>query len=410
MKTYKVGRYAEADITLTLNICSRNHAMLTVASSGKILLQDYSSNGTTVNGKKINNQTTEIKFGDEVLFGDVEKLDWNKIEKPTSGLVTTSDVEGNSFAKPFTGFFRRHAIKIIIVLFVISTGLLAFKFLSTRTNSAPEIPIVPSTIYSLYQNAVALVEVEYFVRIESAANSLYVGLGDNGTITISKTQSDLKPLSSQGTAFYVDSTGLLITNHHVVQPWRYDNKLQDYFNKKLKPLIIAALQNKGYSNPNPIFKGELHAIYIYPNGKSFSPENRIHCSIHKIADVEEIDLASIQINSHILPARATVLANSVLEKDEKKIEVNTSAYVIGFPLGDALAVNEDNVLNCSSTTGSFTQNPATYYIQFSAAVASGASGSPVFNQYGKLVAVTYLGSKEQSFNRGILAKYLREVK
>ncbi|MCX6198457.1 MAG: serine protease [Bacteroidetes bacterium] len=55
--------------------------------------------------------------------------------------------------------------------------------------------------------------------------------------------------------------------------------------------------------------------------------------------------------------------------------------------------------------------PAKNYIQYSAQIASGSSGSPVFNQYGKLVAITYEGTLNgQGFNRGILAKYIHLVK
>ncbi len=409
MKTYTIGRYPEADIILTTNFCSRDHAKLTVTNTGKILLQDYSTNGTTVNGKKVSNQTTAIKYGDEVLFGGIEKLDWSKIEKPQSDTIAPSDGIGNPNSELLSGFVKRHALKTIVALAVVGLLLLAFNFFSNRNKVKPELPLSPNEIYTRYKNAVAMVEVKYYVRIHTKANDLYFGLKADGEIGFDKIKTDLNPLTSEGTAFFIDSNGTLITNHHVVEPWEHDN-LKDYFFTKIKPAIKRVLREKGYGEDDPKFYGELEAIYIYPNGKTFSPENRIECSIHKMADKEEIDLASLQTKSHHLPPNTSIISTKATETDERKIQVNTAAYVIGFPLGDALAVNEDNVLNCSSTQGSFTQNPATYYIQFSAPVASGASGSPVFNEYGKLVAVTYLGSKEQSFNRGILAKHLSKVK
>ena len=78
-------------------------------------------------------------------------------------------------------------------------------------------------------------------------------------------------------------------------------------------------------------------------------------------------------------------------------------------MGEAIALDEEKTINCTSTQGSFTQEPTKYYVQYSAATAGGASGSPVFNQYGKLVAINYLGSKEQSFNRGILIRHLIDL-
>ncbi len=408
MKTYKIGRYPEADIVLSLNFCSRNHALLTVTDSGKILLQDYSSNGTTVNSKKMNNQTTEIKYGDEVLFGGVENLDWNKIEKPQPYAIAPGNEIDNA-PNPALIFIKQHALKTFFALAVIGILLLAFNFLSNRNTTKPELSLSPTEIYNRYKNAVAMVEVKYFIRIHTKANDIYFGLKPDKEIGFNKVKSELQPLTSEGSAFFIDSNGTLITNHHVVEPWQHDN-LKDYFFTKIKPAIKRTLRENGWGEDDPKFYGELEAAYIYPNGKTFSPENRIECYVHKIADKEDIDLASLKIKSHQLPPNTSVISPVGTETDETKIQVNTAAYVIGFPMGDALAVNEDNVLNCTSTQGSFTQNPATYYIQFSAAVASGASGSPVFNQFGKLVAVTYLGSKEQSFNRGILAKYIQQVK
>ena len=404
MKEYKIGRYPEADIILTLAYGSRDHAKLTVTDTSKILLEDTSSNGTTINGKKIINQTVEIKYGDEILFAGVEKLDWSKIEKPEKRIETPYK------PSPIFQLIKKHAAKTIAAFVVIGSILFAFNFLSNFNKVKPEIPLSPNEIYNRYKNAVAMVEVKYYIHIHTKANDLYFGLNASDSIGFDKNKAALKPLTSEGSSFFIDSSGILITNHHVVEPWGHELAPNGYFNTKIKPAIKRALREKGWGDDDPKFNGELEAIYIYPTGKTFSPENRVECSVHRIASEAEIDLASLQINSHQLPPNTSIISIDAIEPDQTKIQVGTSAYVIGFPLGDALAVNEDNVLNCSSTQGSFTQNPATYYVQFSAPVASGASGSPVFNQYGKLVAVTYLGSKEQSFNRGILAKHIQQVR
>ncbi len=404
MQTYTIGRNPSSQIVLSANFCSRDHAKLTISGNGKIFLQDTSSNGTTLNGKKINNQTVEVRYGDEILFAGVEKLDWSKIEKPE--IKISAPVIPN----PAIKFVRRHALKTIISLTVVGVLFVVVNFAINRNSIRPEIPLTPSDIYTRYQSAVALVEVKYFVRIHTKANEVYFGIEAGSTIGFSKTKSELQPLTSEGTAFFIDSNGTLITNHHVIEPWMHDRDLRDYFHKRVKPAIKKALRENGWGDDEPQFYGELEAIYIYPNGKTFSSENRIECSILCASDKEEIDLASLQVNSHRLPAGVKVVSTSDIETDEKKIKVNTPAYVIGFPYGDALALNEDNELHCSSTQGSFTQVPSKSYVQYSAQTASGGSGSPVFNEYGKLVAVTYLGSTSgQSFNRGILAKHIKRV-
>lgn len=405
MKTYTIGRYPEADIILTTNFCSRDHAKLTVSDTGKILLQDTSSNGTTIKGKKVHQQTVEVNYGDEILFAGVEKLDWSKIEKPET------KPSAPSAPHPITQFVKRHSLKTIIALAAIGLLLLLFKFIANINTTKVEQPLTATDIYNRYKNSVAMVEVKYYVRIKSVAGDRFFGIKADSTMGLGKTKTELKPLTSEGTAFFIDSAGKLITNHHVVEPWFYDRDLKDYFFTKVKPAIKRALRENGWGEDDPKFYGELEAIYIYPNGKTFSPENRIECSVHKQSNDEDIDLASLQILSGNLPPNVSIVSSVKIQPDETKLQVGAPAYVIGFPYGDALALNEDNELNCTSTQGSFTQAPSKSYVQYSAQTASGGSGSPVFNEFGELVAVTYQGSTTgQSFNRGILAKYIRTVR
>jgi S1-C subfamily serine protease len=401
MKAYKIGRNQEADIVLSANYCSRDHALITVSDSGKILLQDFSANGTAVNGKQINNQTIEINYGDEVLFAGIEKLDWSKIERPdTRKTEPPKPAQSNSF-------LRKHGVKIAGA--IIGIALIFFAAPKIKFGAKEPVPVSPTEIYERYKNAVAMVEVKYYIRVHTVANDLYFGY-KNGKISPDRLKSSLEPFTSKGTAFFADSNGMLITNHHVIRPWEFDEKLKDYFKTRELPAIKKVLRDKGWENLKTEVYGELEAIYIYTNGKTFSAENRLRCEVHKIAADEDIDLASIKTLSGSLPQGVSIIGQDIVEHDESKIQVNTAAFVIGFPYGDALATNENNELNCSSTSGSFTQAPAKNYVQYSAETAGGGSGSPVFNQYGKLVAVTYRGTTTgQSFNRGILAKYLKDV-
>ena len=406
MKEYKIGRYAEADIVLVANYCSRDHAKLTLTDSGELLLQDYSANGTVVKGKKVHQQTVALHYGDEVLLAGVEKLDWSKIERPSPKESPISP----PVAKTTEPFARKYVGKMLLIVLVVGLGGVVIQKMA-NVAKPQETPMNPSEIYTRYQNAVALVQVKYFIHIHTKANDLYFGLDQHDSVSLEKSKSDLKPFTSEGTAFYIDSNGTLITNRHVVEPWKEDKALQNYFNNKIKPSIKQVMINKGWGNDEPTYQGELEAVNIYPNRRLFTTDNGIECKIKKVAQTDEIDLASIQISSHRLPSSATVISAENIEGNEEKIKVNTAAYVIGFPLGDALAVNEANTINCSSTQGSFTQAPSASYIQYSAATASGGSGSPVFDQYGRLVAITYLGfTKGQSFNRGILAKYIGQTR
>jgi len=91
MKTYKIGRNPDNDIVIqddTL-IVSRYHATLNVNSTGSITIIDNSTNGTFINGTKVQKGVeTYLRKGDEVRFGKSCRLDWSKIDVPTSNSFT----------------------------------------------------------------------------------------------------------------------------------------------------------------------------------------------------------------------------------------------------------------------------------------------------------------------------------
>ena len=90
MKTYSIGRDLGCDIVIndTTDVVSRRHAVLTVASSGKMTLTDLSSNGTYINGIKMTpNVAVPVSRKDSISFAHVATLDWNMIPKPKGWLT-----------------------------------------------------------------------------------------------------------------------------------------------------------------------------------------------------------------------------------------------------------------------------------------------------------------------------------
>lgn len=84
MKTYSIGRDLGCDIVIndTTDIVSRRHALLNVASSGKMTIIDQSSNGTYVNGIKISkNVPVPVTRKDTISFAHIAKLNWNLVPK-----------------------------------------------------------------------------------------------------------------------------------------------------------------------------------------------------------------------------------------------------------------------------------------------------------------------------------------
>jgi pSer/pThr/pTyr-binding forkhead associated (FHA) protein len=64
-----IGRGLVADLRLDENSVSRRHAMLVHDENGTRILDDRSSNGTFVNGQRV--EQAELKHGDVLLLGRV---------------------------------------------------------------------------------------------------------------------------------------------------------------------------------------------------------------------------------------------------------------------------------------------------------------------------------------------------
>jgi pSer/pThr/pTyr-binding forkhead associated (FHA) protein len=64
-----IGRGLAADLHIDDNSVSRRHAILVPRSSGPRILDDRSSNGTFVNGRRI--QQADLRSGDVVVIGRV---------------------------------------------------------------------------------------------------------------------------------------------------------------------------------------------------------------------------------------------------------------------------------------------------------------------------------------------------
>ncbi len=91
-KTYSIGRDSDNDIFFDEHSSQRSlyisshHAVLKVTIWGRYYINDFSTNGTTVNGHRIaSNQDVEVRRGDSIVFGGVDgagELDWSMIARP----------------------------------------------------------------------------------------------------------------------------------------------------------------------------------------------------------------------------------------------------------------------------------------------------------------------------------------
>lgn len=109
MKKITIGRGRECDIRLDDNTdkVSRRQAVITVSPIGKMMIYDTSSNGTYVNGEKVEKPIGKsIKRGDNINFAHLIDLDWDKVKNPYKRVWTMG------------GTFLTTIVVIAVVLFL----------------------------------------------------------------------------------------------------------------------------------------------------------------------------------------------------------------------------------------------------------------------------------------------------
>ena len=85
MKKIRIGRDLDQEIQIKdpSEKVSRKHAIITFSPLGKMTLYDTSSNGTFVNGERVEKPNGKpIRRGDEVNFAKVVDLDWDQVKDP----------------------------------------------------------------------------------------------------------------------------------------------------------------------------------------------------------------------------------------------------------------------------------------------------------------------------------------
>lgn len=145
----------------------------------------------------------------------------------------------------------------------------------------------------------------------------------------------------------------------------------------------------------------------------------IPCVMTSVSDKENVDLAMLQLKSKQTPDGKYVFA--VSDKDEEQgfvdkvkslfaptdkdeLQTEQKLYMIGFNAGFTLS-NTSQGIKAQITSGTISQKPDNDKIMYTIPSLPGSSGSPVVNEYGKLVAVNFAGmTGTQSFNYGIQRK------
>lgn len=149
----------------------------------------------------------------------------------------------------------------------------------------------------------------------------------------------------------------------------------------------------------------------------------IPCVVTSVSDKENVDLAMLQLKSKQTPDGKYVFAvsdndekrsftdkvkNLFASSDNDELQTEQKLYMIGFNAGFTLS-NTSQGIKAQITSGTISQKPDNDKIMYTIPSLPGSSGSPVVNEYGKLVAVNFAGvTGTQSFNYGIQSKRIQQ--
>ena len=137
-----------------------------------------------------------------------------------------------------------------------------------------------------------------------------------------------------------------------------------------------------------------------------SKDDWLQCKVLKIADGDEVDVAILQLSSETLPDSVSDIVDlGDAVKDDSSLKPGTNAILIGYPMGLQLA-NTRRGIKVQVYEGQINKESDGVSIQYNVTSTHGASGSPVFNECGQLIAINYAGYDEaQGYNFGIVAKH-----
>jgi pSer/pThr/pTyr-binding forkhead associated (FHA) protein len=378
-----IGTNPDNTIQVYNDKVSRYHAKIKIDNKGRIFLNDQSSNGTFVNGSRISKNTDfPIKRGDRVSFANVQELDWSKI--PKAGL------------KP---------IYLIIPIFLALVGL------GIYCKDEIKKILFPPEISEKYKNSIGLIYNSYYLAyVDNKDTLLYIGA--NGIANPSR-KNTIRPFEITGSGFYISDDGKIVTNKHVAVPWESNLAIDKEKLEQATRLLGAELGQSLESIVRSGIKGVPVRMGIFPNGSTIDNKdffkNMLICNTLKWAKDERVDLAIIQLNSKKITPIVMPITDIISNKDD--IKLDEEIRIFGYPFGFDLAMkNQENKVMASFNQGRISKISDKYEVQYDASSFHGASGSPVFNKKGQLIAVNYAGiEKSQGYNFGIIATHIQRL-
>jgi S1-C subfamily serine protease len=352
------GRAADNDVVFSPQDlrASSHHAALLVEGEEYMLEDLNSTNGTYLNGMKV--KRAAVKSGDTVEFGrkgpkvlikfaqsdgEVEAL--NRPVDQTLSSITVTSVPPSEPRDSGAHRLGRTTVQLMIDS--------ALKKSSTRSRRA----ILVLSVLAMISIAVTIYLAVFRVGISGVAerNQAAVVLIRNSFQMFDEANHQVSEGISEGTGFAVNTSGLIVTNYHIVRPWEVDPQMASHHLRGVSKGIKVVFADKTLAEA-------VEATLVRGS--------------------KETDLAVLKITPS-----GTIPVVEGMEPDTAKVHQGDEVAVIGFPLGSSLLQTTGQSRATTTLQRSAVSKIGPSIIQLDAPAFQGFSGSPIFNRDGKVIGV-----------------------
>ena len=422
VKTIKIGRHPSNDYKLDVSNekTSRNHAILYIYNDGSFELEDTSTNGTFVNGNKIVASRVRVKRDDLIKFADQERFDWTRIKHKG----------------PFPIFNLLLLLGLSAIL-IVGGIFIKNQFFSPMDPCNSEICDV-KCIQRKYDKSVGLICHAYFLKVNFGDKKLFIGFDKelyekDQTLkeSVNINQNKLLPFFVTGTGFLFKNDSPtdksnLATNRHVADPsWlinkkQYNSEEEKSFYEEIR--VITDDAEKLYDlprNTNRQFITHSYITSFIPSGKLF-PLNRNmtyqellsklgtgNSQVLRWSNEGNVDVAVLVTDLND-PELYYIDLKSDVNTDMNCINIGDDTAILGYSGGITSGYSyEKGDIDYQMSRGTISKAPSNFEVTYDIPTLGGSSGSPIFDDNGKLIAIHF--AKQQLKGLGVPIKFLLDV-